>query len=448
MIMTKPSIRQAAPLMAGALVLGIAAIVYTRAAGPTAAFEPETGSLSNGANAQSVTGASGSGVVTFTTSTANTPTPAPTSSPGTGAISHGDQLTLTHVGPWTLQGVSKGQEQLQSVAAPSRGYFRFDAPDEFVPTGNYVYNNSPSNHGGTLAADTTIDGYLVPAGTKVVQFRDLSAADFYVSGTPGKFLFRGVRSRQKLSGAGLFNDSTATNYSVYVHYSDIGSTGAADNQASDVAMKFLGGQDHRVLRTYISLEATGIQPNAPGVEITENYIDKIIFYYGENGPCGTGGSCTYHLNGISSEGMSNVTPTRFKILRNHITVPSPDDGGHITTQTDCIALFGSNGGSYNDVLVENNYLGGSGYVLYAAGERPGAKNVRFLGNKITTQWWTNGGNFGPVAAQATWGSDGNVASGNVWADDYGSGGNGNTATSARQYPSGNGPRRGQIIFGN
>lgn len=442
----KFSLKQAG-LVVGALVMvGSLLVIFIRAAGPLAAFEPEAGTLGPGATLLSITGASGSGAVTFNASSSTTPTPAPT--PGTGAITHGDQLTLSHIGPWTLQGVTKGQEQLQTVAAPSRGYWRFDTPAEFVPTGTYIYNNSASNHGGTLAADTIIDGYLVPAGTQVVQYRDLSAADFYVSGSPGKFLFRGVRVRQKLSGAGLFNDSTATGYSVYVHYSDIGSTGPADNQSSDVAMKFLGGSDHRVLRTYISYEATGIQPNAPGVEITENYIDKITFYYGEDGPCGTGGSCTYHLNGISSEGMSNVTPTRFKILRNHITVPSPDEGGHITPQTDCIALFGSNGGSYNDVLVENNYLGGSGYVVYAAGERPGAKNVRFIGNKFTTQWWTNGGNFGPVAAQATWGSDGNVASGNVWADDYGTGGNGNTATAARQYPSGNGPRKGQVIFGN
>lgn len=30
----------------------------------------------------------------------------------------------------------------------------------------------------------------------------------------------------------------------------------------------------------------------------------------------------------------------------------------------------------------------------------------------------------------------------------GSGGNGTTPTSARQYPAGNGPRAGQIVFGN
>ena len=426
--------------------IGVAFLLYSNAAVNGVAIEAESAASPMSASVQADATASGGAYLAFQVS----PTPVPTVPPGggTGAVTHGDQLTLDKVGPWTLQGVAKGQEQLDSVPMPSRGYWRLDTPAEFVPNGTYVYNNDPNNKGGTLAADTTIDGYLVPAGTKVVQFRDMSATDFYAGGATGKYLFRGVRSRQKTGGTGLVNDSQAGAYSVFFHYSDLGSTGFTDSAAADVVLKFLAGVDHRVLRSYISLAATGIQPNTPGVEITENIIDDIIFYYGEPGPCGSGGSCTYHLNGISSEGMSNTTPTRFKILRNSITVPSPDKAGHITTQTDCIALFGSNGGSYNDVLVQGNYLGGSGYVLYAAGEKPGATNVRFVDNKITTKWWTNGGNFGAVAAQATWGSSGNVATGNVWADDYGSGGNGNTPTANRQYPNGDGPRKNQVIFGN
>lgn len=369
-----------------------------------------------------------------------------------GAVTHGDQLTESMVGPWALQGVAKGSEQLDRVPAPSRGYWRLDTPNEFVPSGTYTYNNNPSNKGGTLAADTMIDGYLVPAGTKVVQFRDLSASDFYGQGVGGNWLFRGVRLRARSSGTGFINDYTAT-YTLYVHYGDFGGEGPNDSQSGEVAFKTIGGQNHRFLRNYITYIATALQPNVNGVEIIENYIDKITFYYGEAGPCGTGGSCTAHLNGISSEGMSNTTPTRFKILRNRITVPSPDEAGHITHQTDCIALFQSNGGSYNDVLVEANYLGGSGYVIYAAAN-PNAssasepKNVILRNNKITTKWWTNGGNYGPIAAQPTWGSNGNMATGNVWADDYGSGGNGNTPTSSRQYPSGNGPRKGQTAFGS
>lgn len=64
------------------------------------------------------------------------------------------------------------------------------------------------------------------------------------------------------------------------------------------------------------------------------------------------------------------------------------------------------------------------------------------GNKITTRWWTNGGNFGAITDIPAWGSNGNSQSNNTWADDYGTGGNGCTALADRQYPAGNGPRAG------
>jgi len=424
-------------------VFGLVGAFYlaaSKAATPVANLQTEAGTLSGNVSVISDSSASGAGAVKFGST--------PAEGPGGGVITHGEQLTAANVGPWVLQGVPKGQEQLEKISAPSRGYWRFDTPAEFVPAGTYTYNNNVNNHGGTLAADTIIDGYLVPAGTKVVQFRDLSAADFYAQGASGTWLFRGVKSRQSgVGGASFFNDNNAT-YTNYIHYSDLGGLGANDGQQSDVAWKMMGGKDHRVYRTYISNVTSGLQPNVNGVEITENLLDGINFYYGEPGPCGTGGSCTYHLNGISSEGRSNVTPTRFKILRNNITLPSPDGAGRVVPQTDALGLFGTNGGSYNDVLVEGNYFGGGGYTIYAAGERPGAKDVRFINNKFTTKWWTNGGNFGAVASPTSWGTNGNVATGNVWADDYGSGGNGNTPTSSRQYPTGNGPRKGQTVFGN
>lgn len=57
------------------MVLGYV-VVRSFAAGPMAAFEPETGALAGGATPQTITGASGSGVVKFTA--AATPTPTPT----------------------------------------------------------------------------------------------------------------------------------------------------------------------------------------------------------------------------------------------------------------------------------------------------------------------------------------------------------------------------------
>lgn len=425
-------------------LMGATFIISSRAATPTASIEPETGVLIGNSSQVADATASNGKAVRFGAD--SSPTPG-------GTITHGEQLAESMVGPWTLQGVAKGQEVLEKIPLPARGYWRFGESQEFLPTGNYVYNNDPSNHGGTLAADTMIDGYLVPAGTKVVQFRDFSEGAFYAYMADGTWLFRGIRVRGTgVDGSSLFNDNQAT-YTNYLHYSDIGGLGPQDSQDGGAFWKTIGGQNHRVLRNYVTYVGTAFQPNVSGVEYIENYIDKITFFFGEGGPDGLGGSTTYHLNGISSEGMSNVTPSRLRIVRNRIVMPSPDEAGRITSQTDCIALFQSNGGSYNDVLVEGNYLGGAGYTIYAgASPTPTAanapKNVIFRNNKITTRWWTNGGSYGAIAAEPIWGTNGNVATGNVWADDYGNGGNGSTPTSARQYTDGNGPRKGQVIFGN
>jgi hypothetical protein len=146
-------------------------------------------------------------------------------------------------------------------------------------------------------------------------------------------------------------------------------------------------------------------------------------------------------------------------LRNKILVPSPDGSvapsvgapNRTTPQTDCIALFQSLAGPYpgdgtTGIQVRDNYLGGSGYVIYGGGSEPGCRNVKITGNKITTRWWTNGGNFGPFAYDPGFGTNGNEKANNTWADDYGSGGNGINPTSARQYPLGNGPRQGELAF--
>ena len=91
----------------------------------------------------------------------------------------------------------------------------------------------------------------------------------------------------------------------------------------------------------------------------------------------------------------------------------------------------------------DNYVGGTGWCIYAGGAN--AHNVTLTGNTFTTRWWTNAGGFGAIADTPVWGSNGNIQSGNVWADDYGTGGNGCTAIGDRQYPSGDGPRVGASV---
>lgn len=400
------------------------------------------------------------------------------------AVTHGDQLTVGHVGPWSLQGVAKGSEILTPLSGPSRGYFRFDTPADFTSTAAWPANandsnpstlNNPALTGGVVTGSpVTIDGYSIPVGTYICQFRDMpNGYDFYVQGSSNKVLFRGCRFRftSGVGGAGLFNDNGApAAQQTMVHYCDVGLTSLDPPNGSQALMhmKFLGGSGHRVLRNYLTRSATMLQPNVTGVRIIENIIDELIFAYGEGGTTGAGGSSILHLNGISSEGGL----TNAQYLRNRITLPSPDGAtgstgsglgqigygtqpgqtgygigsnpGRLVTQTDCIAVFAITG-SNNGVTIDSNYLGGGGVVLYAGNANGGATNIVLTNNKITTRWWTNGGNFGSITDQPAWGTNGNVKSNNTWADDYGTGGNGATAVENRQYPAGNGPRAGQTF---
>jgi hypothetical protein len=115
------------------------------------------------------------------------------------------------------------------------------------------------------------------------------------------------------------------------------------------------------------------------------------------------------------------------LLRNYITGPTPDEAGHVINQTDCISLFqdfgsfpgtGTNRDGTRGYQIKDNFIGGTGYCVYAglnAGKPASSvSNVVLTGNKITTQWYPNGGSFGAIAAEPPWGSQGNVKSGNTF----------------------------------
>jgi hypothetical protein len=320
-----------------------------------------------------------------------------------------------------------------------------DTPSEWAPTGTYVYNNSPTNRGGIVpAGGLTIDGYTVPAGTVVAQFRDFSGSDFSAQGQAGHYLFRGCRFRNNAIGqSSQFNDFTAT-YTNRLFYCDMGSPSALDADWQGSFWKSIGGTGHVMLRNYCSFQYVTFQPNVPNCQFVENYVEKLIYYGGEAGPPGQVGD-PLHMAAIGCEGGG----TGFRIMRNKIVPASPDDGGHVFTNGATFAFEGTNGQKYNDCQVVDNYLSGMNYVFLDFGEVAGSTNVVITGNKVTTRYFTNGGASGCEQAgpnPPAWGSGGNVKSGNVWADDYGTGGNGNTPTSSRQYPTGNGPRAGTTAF--
>lgn len=365
---------------------------------------------------------------------------------GLRTITHGEQLVVSDVGPWALQGVAKGSESLGTVAVPGRGYWLMDTSSEYAPTGTYVYNNNPANKGGVVpAGGLTIDGYFVPAGTIVCQFRNLSGSDFSAQGQGGSYLFRGCRFRNDAIGqSSQFNDYTSS-YTNRLFFCDMGSTSSNDANWQGSFWKSIGGTDHVMLRNYCSYQYVTFQPNVPNCHFVENLVEKLIYYGGEAGPPGQAGS-PLHMASIGCEGGG----TGYRILRNKIAPASPDEGGHVFVNGSSIALENTNGSAYHDCQINDNYLSGFNYVILDMGEVTGSTNITIAGNKVTTQWFTNGGVSGVEQAgphPVPWGSNGNVKSNNTWADDYGSGGNGTgTPLSSRQYPAGNGPRAGTIAF--
>jgi hypothetical protein len=263
-----------------------------------------------------------------------------------------------------------------------------------------------------------------------------------------------------------------------MHYCDVGlsSLDPTDGGFGASIIRNIGGSNHRYLRGYHTISATFFQPNVPGIAIVENYIDEFLYPYGDGGTQGIiPNPDAGHLNGISSEGGM----TSIQILRNHIIAESPDGAtgstgsalghigygtqvgqsgygagtnpGRLIASTDCIALFTSNGqpnigDGITDLQIKDNYLGGTGYALYAGNTT--AQGVICTGNTFTTKYWPNSGQFGPVTYEPAWGSNGNVATGNLWADDYGTSPHpGSDLLATRQYPTGNGPRTGAVIFG-
>jgi len=321
-----------------------------------------------------------------------------------------------------------------------------DTPNEWRPSQTYVYNNSPSNKGGTVpGGGLTIDAYSVPAGTQVAQFRDFSASDFSAQGQSGSYLFRGCKFRNTNIGqSSQFNDFTSTYTNRLFFCSMGGSEPPVLANWQTAFWKMIGGQDHLMVRNYCSGQYVTFQMNCDDSQCIENYITDLTFYYGESAPPGQGGE-PLHMSSVGAQGgISGL-----RVLRNRITCPSPDPLGNVFTQGAALTFGNDIDVPWSDIWIKDNYLSGMGYVIRLFGEYPGQNNLEVTGNKVSTKWFTDGGGQGTAQLgdfPVTWGSSGNVKSGNVWADDYGTGGNGNTPPASRQYPNGDGPRVGTTAF--
>jgi hypothetical protein len=147
-----------------------------------------------------------------------------------------------------------------------------------------------------------------------------------------------------------------------------------------------------VRRTNISVVTDGIMTSVGLIE--DNYLHDPKEYSGD------------HVDMVQS---GSAPPAGLSLVIRHNTIVNTRD------QTSAVALF-QDFGIQRDVTVENNFLAGGGYTLYAgAGEKGTATNIKIVNNVWSRQIFAKGGYFGPVAYWDRDGS-GNVWTGNRWAD--------------------------------
>jgi hypothetical protein len=353
-----------------------------------------------------------------------------TKMPG-GNVTHGEQITIKHVGPWTLQGVEQGSETLtrltETQLSERISTWSTDLRPSWIPGTEYVYNNSSSNHGGVVpSGGMLIDGYFVPAGTWVAQFYDLSASGVILSGdnsgTSSAFpgvMFRGCRMRGKYGAPGWFNQNgQSIGGIIWINYSDAGgdAQGAPPSNMCESIFESKGnGPNDRlyVIRSYLSVATTLVFLRNNGDAVIENYCRDVQDF----------GDPSKHLNGIGNSGGQSATLW----LRNNIVLVQRSD----STQINDVIQMAADGGAYpgtgtnldgsEGYTIKDNYLGGAAYVLQLGQDKSNTtptslKSVNVTGNKFTTSLYPKSGQSGvgykgPMnwSVQGTW-------SNNVWAD--------------------------------
>jgi hypothetical protein len=346
--------------------------------------------------------------------------------PPGGAVIHGQQLTVDHVGPWTLQSVAKGSESLASTTsgqlAERYSTFPGNSRPSYIPGTDYVYDDDPANHGGIVpAGGMTIDGYDIPAGTWVVQFRDLSASSVIIEGDCGGtgstfpgVLFRGCRMRGPFSAPGWFNQNgQSPGGIIWALYCDGGAVTTTAMCESIFESKGVSDADHLyVIRCFLTRATTLVFLRHSGDAAIENWCDEVQDF----------GDSSKHLNGIGNSG--NQTATMW--LRNHMVMAQQPGS---TQLTDIIQMAADDGpypgtgfnldGSQG-YQIRDNYLGGAAFVLQLGVDKANTSadvsNIVATGNKVTTSLYANGGSSGLGYKGPTWGVQGNTWSGNTWAD--------------------------------
>lgn len=406
-------------------ITGVLRELASHAATPTASLEPENATLSGNTTGVSDATASSGGAVKFGTSSGGGG-----SVPG-GTITHGEQLTLNHVGPWTLQGVTKGSETLSTLtsaqASERLSTWPSDGRPSWIPGTNYVYNNNPTNYGGIVpAGGMVIDGYNVPAGTWIVQFRNFND-NIIISGDntstspafPG-VLFRGCRMRGPWGAPGWFNQNgQSPGGTIWIMYADAGGKSTNTNDYCESIFESQHNANYRegrdkfyMIRSYVSNASTLIFMRNSGDGAIENYGESVLDF----------GDHTKHLNGFANGGGENATLW----LRNHVVLAK----NAASTEVNDVFQMAADGGAYmgtatnldgsQGYVMKDNYIGGANFTLQLGYDKSNTitqvRNVKVTGNKVTTSLYANGGATGFSYKNPDFSNYGNTWSGNTWAD--------------------------------
>jgi hypothetical protein len=166
-----------------------------------------------------------------------------------------------------------------------------------------------------------------------------------------------------------------------------------------------------------NIHHVGEGPRANGnVVIEDNYIHDFLDFRADGA----------HQDTIQTTGGNNIT-----IRHNNLEMNIDAGNAVIMVSTD----LGSN------LLIERNLVYGGGYSVYGGGPggsipAPGWTNVTIRDNQFSTVHFQKCGYWGPLVA-----TQNATMSGNIWYDDYGTG----NYSTTRQYPNGDGPRKGQPL---
>jgi hypothetical protein len=348
-----------------------------------------------------------------------------------GDITHGDQLTLSKVGPWAVQGVSQGSETLRTISgASSERVSNWHPRPSWIPGTTFdPLDLSNTNYGGIVGVDgVTLDGRTYAAGTYIVQNTNFSGNNSIIiegkAGTSGPFVgvvFRACRMRGYYLAPGFFGqNSQVVDGTIAFHYCDAGGLDLVTPCESTYESSGLSSLDHMlVLRCYVSRVTSGIFLRNNGDSLVETYMREVTDF----------GNPAYHLNGCANSGGQTATLW----LRNNMVLVKQTGSTQLTDVIQFAADTGGYAGGGTNFFdgssgyqVKDNYLGGANYTLQFGvdgGRGTTMANCNVSGNKITTSLYTKGGESGlGYKGPATWGTSGNVwAASNIWADGANSG---------------------------